>query len=299
LAGHGGEVASAAWSPDGARVVTASDDNTARVWDAATDTEIASFKVIKGYERAIEVAAWSPDGARIVSALDDDTAQVWDAATGKEIVRLKGHCPPLPEGHRWHSRRVTNVRCAVNNAAWTPDGARIVTASVDHTARVWDAATGKEIARLEGHDGSVLSAAWSPDGVRLVTESDDNTARVWEAATGKEIARVEGHGGGVGSAAWTLQTRASGTVLIIAALADGNVRLWQVFGSTQELVNAAKDHMRRCLTPAQRKQYFLPDAPPLWCVERRLWPYHTDDWQVWLAAHKSGHEVALPQSSRQ
>jgi WD40 repeat protein len=134
----------------------------------------------------------------------------------------------------------------------------------------------------------------SPVGYRFFTASDDKTARVWEAATGKELARLVGHDGGVESAAWSpLAVGADGATLILTASADGTARLWRVFASTQDLVNTAKDHMRRCLTPAQRKQYFLPEAPPFWCVERRLWPY-----QAWLAARKAGRDAPLSNESR-
>jgi hypothetical protein len=57
--------------------------------------------------------------------------------------------------------------------------------------------------------------------------------------------------------------------------------------------------MRRCLTPAQRKEYFLPEVPPLWCVERRLWPYHGDEWQAWLVARKGGRDAPLPKDQQQ
>jgi WD domain, G-beta repeat len=76
----------------------------------------------------------------------------------------------------------------VSSAAFSPDGARVVTASLDKTARLWDAATGKEVAVLRGHDDQVLSAVFSPDGARVVTASLDKTARLWDAATGKEVA---------------------------------------------------------------------------------------------------------------
>ena len=50
---------------------------------------------------------------------------------------------------------------------------------------------------------------------------------------------------------------------------------------------AAKAKTARCLTQKQRAQYLLPAAPPTWCVERRLWPYHGDDWQAWLPKQKA------------
>src|SRR5262245_21589569 len=59
-------------------------------------------------------------------------------------------------------------------------------------------------------------------------------------------------------------------------------RYYGGFSTAEDLVNAAKDRAARCLTPAQRAAYFLPAAPPLWCIERRLWPYNSDEWRVWL-----------------
>ena len=76
LRGHERAVTSAAFSPDGTRIVTASYDGTARVWDAATAKEIA---VLRGHEGDVTSAAFSPDGTRIVTASRDKTARVWDA----------------------------------------------------------------------------------------------------------------------------------------------------------------------------------------------------------------------------
>ena len=86
---------------------------------------------------------------------------------------------------------------AVSSAAFSPDGKRIVTASADKTARLWDAETGKPIGEpLTGHKDAVLSAAFSPDGKRIVTASDDKTARLWDAETGKPIGEpLTGHDG--------------------------------------------------------------------------------------------------------
>ena len=70
---------------------------------------------------------------------------------------------------------------SVNCCAFSPDGARVVTASRDETARIWDAETGAVLRTLEGHDGEVYCCAFSPDGARVVTASDDKTARIWDA----------------------------------------------------------------------------------------------------------------------
>src|SRR6202034_4225986 len=85
----------------------------------------------------------------------------------------------------------------VRSAAFSPDGKRIVTASNDKTARIWDAASGQQLMMLSGHQDVVASAAFSPDGTRIVTASYDKTARVWDAATGKQLAVLTGHDGGV------------------------------------------------------------------------------------------------------
>ncbi len=65
-------------------------------------------------------------------------------------------------------------------AAFSGDGKRVVTASTDSTARIWDAESGKEIAVLKGHTLYLFAAAFSGDGKRVVTASGDNTARIWD-----------------------------------------------------------------------------------------------------------------------
>jgi hypothetical protein len=81
-----------------------------------------------------------------------------------------------------HERRLLKHDDAVNSAAFSGDGTRVVTASDDKTARVWDAATGREIGETMRHDDAVNSAAFSGDGTRIVTASDDETARVWDVS---------------------------------------------------------------------------------------------------------------------
>ena len=81
------------------------------------------------------------------------------------------------------------------DAAFSPDGARILTASADNTAKLWDAASGKLIASFD-HQDTVRWAAFSPDGARILTASWDKTAKLWDAATPVELARQVKESGG-------------------------------------------------------------------------------------------------------
>ncbi len=77
----------------------------------------------------------------------------------------------------------------LRSACFSPDARQILTASDDHTARLWDAASGKELRRFEGHTDRVLCACFSPDGRQVLTGSVDHTARLWSSSTGRELRR--------------------------------------------------------------------------------------------------------------
>src|SRR5262249_19717739 len=101
------------------------------------------------------------------------------------------------------------------------DRSRLVTGSLDRTARVWDAQTGAEILTLQGHTGAVLSASFSPDGSRLVTGSDDRTARVWDARAGADGLPPRGHTEPVLSVAFS----PDGSRLVTAG--DTTAKVWE------------------------------------------------------------------------
>ena len=81
----------------------------------------------------------------------------------------------------------------VRSVAYAPDGRRLVTASYDGTARIWDASTGRQLRVLRGHTAQVISATFSPDGRRIATASFDRTARIWDADTGRLLLVLRGH----------------------------------------------------------------------------------------------------------
>ena len=77
--------------------------------------------------------------------------------------------------------------------AFSPDGRYVLTASMDQTAGIWDASTGRRVADFRGHTGWVRSGAYSPDGKFIATASFDGTARVWQTATRRSVAELRGH----------------------------------------------------------------------------------------------------------
>jgi WD40 repeat protein len=110
----------------------------------------------------------------------------------------------------------------VNSAQFSADGQRVVTASQDKTARVWDAATGKALSEPMKHDGVVYSAQFSADGQRVVTASQDKTARVWDAATGKALSEPMKHDGAVHSAQFSADGQR-----VVTASQDKTARVWE------------------------------------------------------------------------
>jgi len=91
---------------------------------------------------------------------------------------------------------------------------------------------------------------------------------------------------------------------VVLTRSDEGARRWRISPTAQALVDTAKERAVRCLTREERERYFLPVAPPAWCVERNLWPYQGADWQAWLQQQKrwlAGGRVenppALPQAN--
>jgi WD40 repeat protein len=196
---HADRIERLAFSPDGARLATASRDRTARIWDAATGAPRCPPLSHGG---AVLDIAFDDRGRRLVTACADGKVRIWNAVTGAELL------PPLPHG------------TAAHLASFGAGGRTILTAAWDRTARLWDASTGEPRTPPLPHGGKIAAARLSPDGRQLVIAGAHRAARVWSADTG-ELQLELVHADIVRTAAFS----ADGA-RIVTASADRTARLW-------------------------------------------------------------------------
>jgi hypothetical protein len=159
LEGHASWVTACTVTPDGRRVVSASADNTLKIWDLESGCTLAT---LEGHASWVLACAVTPDGRRVISASADNTLKVWDLESGRTLATL--------EGHAW-----IVLACTV-----TPDGRRVISASGDDTLKIWDLESGRILATLEGHTDGVSACAVTPDGRHVVSASTNNTLKVWD-----------------------------------------------------------------------------------------------------------------------
>jgi WD40 repeat protein len=214
LRGHTDGVTGVDVTPDGTRICTSSRyDQTARVWDAANGKSLFEIK-----QERLAFAEFSPDGKQILAVADQGDAVLWDAVSGQRLHQLASPYAQMrgaswlysarfsPDGNRvalvdwWPA--VCDVATGkalfeleghtnqVRDIGYSPDGQWLVTASEDHTARIWRAATGKSMAVLP-HDAEVTMAMFSPGGRWIVTGTADRVIRVWDAASRKKVSEID------------------------------------------------------------------------------------------------------------
>src|SRR5215207_104985 len=140
---------------------------------------------------------------------------------GEEALRRALVAPPVELSLLGHSRAVYTV-------AYDAEGKRLITASEDGTARIWDAVSGQERIILSGHDRAVNGAAFSPDGQFAATAGADTTVRIWDANTGEQLHMLDQHSAAVNSVAFSPNGR-----YIVTASDDQTARVWRVIDGAQ------------------------------------------------------------------
>lgn len=248
LVGHRRPVTAVAFSPDGAQLATASDDETARLWEVATGSPRAT---LTGHTAAVTGVAFSPDGTRVATVSRDRSTRLWSTATGEHSATLTGHTHPVtavafsPDGallataSRDNTARLWEVatgahqvlalhRRPVTAVAFSPDGTQLATASQDDTARIWEVASRAVLTTLTGHTDWVTGVGYFPDGARLATASHDGTVRIWDAGSGATLATL------TGPRAVTAVAVAPDGGRVATAAQAGVDRVWDVASGTHD-----------------------------------------------------------------
>jgi WD40 repeat protein len=270
----------AGFSPDGHRVLTASDDGTAQLWDARSGLPIGAAL---RHDGPVAAASFSADGAIVVTSSRNLT-RTWDARTGgvaetrlrhaegllvtvaalsadgalvATAGSLDSNLPPAEREHRAEEEHVVQIWDAATGQALggplrhggpirslrfdSAGASRLVTASADGTARIWDARTATLIGAALQHRGPVHSAGFSVDGSRVLTASADGTARVWDASSGRPLAEFSHCDGGQCAEVRSAAFNPDATRVVTGA-SDGNARLWNVAtGALIETLSSACD----------------------------------------------------------
>lgn len=214
------------WSPDGARFVMPGAVGSDSIWVYRTDALTLLPEIIESDEAMTTIEIRS-NGTQAMFGTEQGTVHLW------QVV-------PDPNINIFETLFLNTHQLAINSIAFSPDGARFVSAgqnalttvNVNKTwaAIVWDIQSVVQLAVLSGHNGLIRDMAWHPDGLTIATGSDDGTVRFWDPFTGVQKGMVE-----VGSAVTSLTYSSNGQFLAVGlAQSDGRVLLLD--GATQAQV---------------------------------------------------------------
>ena len=203
IAGHG-SLHSMALSPDGALLASAeqSNDGAVRLWDAATNTEVAT---LRSHTAGVTAVSFSSNGALLALGSWDHTVELWEVANRELAGTLEGHAD------------------GVTAVSFSSNGALLASGSWDHTVKLWDVATKTEVATLRGHTEGVRSVSFSSDNAILASGSVDRTVKLWDVERRELIGTLEGHSQGVNAVAFAPDGKT-----VVSASEDSGIRLWDV-----------------------------------------------------------------------
>jgi hypothetical protein len=226
------------------------DDGNVRVWNAATGDPLKTI-ALADHPKWVSCMAFSPGGKWIVMGEGFTRAKVYtgriellDAVAGREVRALATHhweveSVAISRDGRWLAssnwdRKVRLMEFPSGNqvrefesaskprcVAISPDSKVIASGGSDFTVSLWDRERGKDLRRLTGHSGSILSVAFSPDGQRLASASADGSARIWNVVAGRSLCTLSGHVGAVMAAVFSPDGE-----FVVSGGADKTVRFW-------------------------------------------------------------------------
>jgi WD40 repeat protein len=182
LKGHVGPVRSVDFSQDERLLATGGSDNTVRVWDVATGTEL---RRLQGNLQPVWALAFKPDSSTLASGGSDALMHLWDARTGHERELLVGHTRP------------------VRSVAFSPDGQLLASGGDDNAVSLWEPGTRQEPRRLGGHTEPVRSVAFSKVEPWLASGGEDGHVLVWRTEPLASLISLPGHSGPVWSVAFS------------------------------------------------------------------------------------------------
>lgn len=225
--GHDDWVDRIHFSRDGARVVTASGDGTARIWDASTG---AQQGLVRERNNGILEAAMSPDGSLLVTMVNDPgIVRLWSTSTGKLV------------------RTLLHPGAFVGSVEFSHDGQIVAAGLGDGTVHLWNAA-GRELRTIQAHAAMVTSIEFDRNDDRIVTSSRDGLVKVWDVRTGDAKLTLTGHSDEVQDAAFSPDGR-----YVASSSIDGTVRVWIL--DIDELLDVASARVTRPLTAEECQRY--------------------------------------------
>jgi WD40 repeat protein len=218
--GHGGEIYSCVYAPDGAFVLSAGWDGFLRLW---LTSNLQSVSSLQASAKPLSCCALSPDGAAWLAASMDGVLSWWDAMTHQLKLNFIAHIRPI------------------SDIQYAPDGQSLLTASWDRKLVLRKVGKEREGQTLSGHHDIVAGCRWAPDGKQFLSWSHDGTLRLWEADTGREVARFCGHEDRITAACFSLDGHWA-----ISGGRDGTVKVWDVQRRAEVRSVHLKTEVRGC-----------------------------------------------------
>jgi len=308
--GHTGDVRCGVLGPDARFVLSASGDQTLRLWD--TETGLCK-RTLSGHMDSVRSVSLSSDGRWAISASWDRTLRLWDVLTGECRRVFEGHAGSvnsvlLSPDSRWALSggwdrsvrlwRVSSGRAVrsfaehtayVNSVTLSADGCWVVSGSEDKTVRLWNAATGACLRVFQGHGDWVCGVAVSPDARRVLSGGKDRTLRLWDTASGRCIRQLDGHTNLVTSVSISADGRWA-----LSGSKDNTMRLWDlasgqcrhVFQGHTGLVSSVALSADGCWALSASEDGLLH----LWELD---WNYEFPGWAEWDEAARCCLETFL------